>query len=275
MKKLILTILFLYQIVGYAQDITYQGINFKTKVDTAIKVLNMATFHFGYTPDANTTEFDEHNKENIQQAHDIAKKIAEFKPTVIIVEQLPQYNKELKDAYNSYIKNPTKKYENPTEIELIAFEIGRLSNCKKIYGIDYKENYNYNIGNSIPSINDQSLLKWYYTNASVFDKKFMNTQPSLLDLFKLNNHPLYLDFLLNANADLLTHISSKDKHEGADEAAKYYHRNLVMYSNLNQISLTKEDRVFILMGGSHTAFFRDWLKRSPKFKLIDIYDYLK
>ena len=275
MKKLFLLLAFLYQLAGKAQEINYQNLKFKTKVDTAIKVLNMATFHFGNTPDAHTTDFDENNHDNIKQTHEIAKKIALFKPNVIIVEYLPEYNTHLQNEYENYILNPKMKFDNPTEIELLAYEIGRLSNCKKIYGIDYKEGYQYNIGNFVPSLYDQHIINWYYNYTFAKDNEFMNAKPSLLQILKMNNQPFYLDMLLNINADLLTHYSSKGKSEGADQAAKYYHRNLVMYSNLNQIKLTKEDRVFILMGGSHTAFFRDWLKRSPKFELVDIFKYLK
>jgi hypothetical protein len=94
-------------------------------------------------------------------------------------------------------------------------------------------------------------------------------------LFKLNNHPQYLESLINLNADMLTYVSTKGKSEGADEAAKFYHRNLVMFSNLNQIPIDKNDRIFILIGGAHTAFFIDFLKRSPKYKLKNTFDYLK
>ncbi len=39
--------------------------------------------------------------------------------------------------------------------------------------------------------------------------------------------------------------------------------------------MTKDDRIFILMGGTHTAFFMDFLKRSPKFQLENTFNYLK
>ena len=94
-------------------------------------------------------------------------------------------------------------------------------------------------------------------------------------IYSKNNHPQYLESLINFNADLLTYISSKGNSEGADEAAKFYHRNLVMFSNLNQIPLEKNDRVFILMGGTHTAFFNSWLKRSPKYKTVEVNSFLK
>ena len=62
---------------------------------------------------------------------------------------------------------------------------------------------------------------------------------------------------------------------GADEAAKYYQRNLRMYSNLNRIELNQDDRVFILMGASHTAFFRDFMSRNPKYKMVNTFKYLR
>lgn len=55
-----------------------------TRFDSAIAVLNMGTFHMGFTTDANKTEFDEHNADNVKQVHAIAKMIADFKPTVIL-----------------------------------------------------------------------------------------------------------------------------------------------------------------------------------------------
>ena len=100
-----------------------------------IKVLNFGTFHMGYTSDANKTEFDERDEKNRKAVHEIAKKLAEFKPTVLIVERVPEKNEELQKEYAEYLKDPEKIYKNPTEIELLAFELGRLSKASRIYGI--------------------------------------------------------------------------------------------------------------------------------------------
>jgi len=97
----------------------------------------------------------------------------------------------------------------------------------------------------------------------------------LFDKLKSINHDRTLDFLITVNADMLTHAGTDNGFEGADEAAKYYQRNLRMYSNLNRIKLNEEDRVFILMGASHTAFFRDFISRSPKYEMVNSFDYLK
>jgi hypothetical protein len=66
----------------------------------------------------------------------------------------------------------------------------------------------------------------------------------------------------------------EDGFEGADNAAIFYHRNMKIYSNLNRINMDKDDRVFILMGGAHTAFLREFIKRSPKFEMVNTLEYL-
>ena len=242
-----------------------------------IPILNFGTFHMGFTPDANKTAFDEHDKEHQRAVHEIAQKLAAFQPTVILVETEPEYDEELQAAYQKYLDDPAMFFENPSEIELLAFELGRLSGTKRIYGIDHQMGYNYNIGNEIDNQIDPTWHDKYYENPLQFYPQVNVNEDSLslLDKLKQKNHDQYLDFLITVNADMLTHAGSEKGFEGADEAAKYYQRNLRMYSNLNRIELDEKDRVFILMGASHTAFFRDFISRSPKYEMVNTFKYLK
>ena len=252
-----------------------QELNEPVKFENTVKVLNMGTFHMGYTPDATSTEFDEHDQENIDRVHQIAQSIAEFKPTLIIVETLPDDNEDLQNDYKDYQHNPEMKFKNPSEVELLAFEVGRLAKTKRIYGIDYKEGYNYRIAEQINNNYGFETYRKYFAVLDSLQKQYPEEGMSVLRKLQMSNNPRYKDMLLNINADILTHISTEGNAEGADEAAKMYHRNLVMYSNLNQIELEEDDRVFILMGATHTAFFDMWLKRSPKYEVINTNNYLK
>ncbi|NHQ79954.1 hypothetical protein HAV25_20065, partial [Elizabethkingia miricola] len=93
----------------------------------AIPVLNVATFHMGETSDANSTEFDENDKKNQIEIKKLAKLLAEFKPTIIVIESLPKYDSIRQSSYSDYLQNPNKKFKNPDERELLAYEVGRLS----------------------------------------------------------------------------------------------------------------------------------------------------
>ena len=268
--------LFIFIFLTVLSTVSAQTPIFKDKFDQTIKVLNFGTFHMGYTDDATSVDFDENDSNNRADVHKIAQLLAEFKPTVIIVETPPSYNSTLQKAYQEYLLNPKMKIKDPNEVELLAFELGRLTNTQRIYGIDHKMGYNYGIGYELAKkkMNDQTYEK-YGVMIQREEKKLNYDNLSLLDKLKVENHPQYLDFLLNINADMLTYVSTKENFEGADEAAKFYHRNLRMYSNLNQLDLQATDRVFILMGAAHTAFFNDFMKRSPKYELVSPFLFLK
>ncbi len=241
-----------------------------------VQVLNFATFHMGQTSDASSTEFDENDQKNQKDAKAIAAMISAFKPTIVCVEVPWEKSQELRETYKAYLSNP-----EPTtyygEVGLVAFEVGRLSGLSNIYGIDHKMGYNYNIGREIENSIDPTTFNSYFEDPfkSNPELTYKLDSLSLLEKLKMMNHPKFLDFLINVNADILAYVGSKEGFEGADEAAKYYHRNLRIYSNLNRIPMTVNDRVFILSGGSHTAFLNEFLNRSPKYETVDVFDYLK
>ena len=257
-----------------------QSILLKTNLngdDDKIEILNFGSFHMGLTIDANKVEFDENDKKNQLAIHEIARKLSLFKPTVIIVERPPEYDLKLQGEYNEYLLNPQMKFKNPSEIELLGYEVGRISGVKRIYGIDHKMSYNYSIGTKIVNSIDSLWHNKYYKDPLKYYPKVNIDQKNLnlLEKLKITNDNLYLDFNIEANAEMLSHVGSEKGFEGADEATKYYQRNIRMYSNLNRLNLTSKDRVFILMGASHTAYLRDFISRSPKYKMVNTFNYLK
>jgi hypothetical protein len=50
-----------------------------------IKVLNFGTFHFGYTSNANKTDFDKEDENSQKEIRAISKMIAQFRPTIILL----------------------------------------------------------------------------------------------------------------------------------------------------------------------------------------------
>jgi len=251
-----------------------------------IKVLNFGTFHFGNTSDANKTEFDEENRELQNEVREISKMIAEFQPTIICVEELPQDNEQLNILYQDFLKNSSVLNTKHGETSMIAFDVARLNNVEKIYGIDNKMGYNYGLGdyiennpdleNSIDSKTYLQLTNYPFKDYPEIVKRKKNYDAlSVLEKLKLLNEDVYLDHLMNLNADKLLYVGIEDGFQGADNAAIFYQRNMRIYSNLNRIKMNENDRVFILMGAAHTAFLRNFIKISPKFVMVETLDYLK
>ncbi len=277
MTKLVLNALFLLTILsGYGQD-QNKNEDPSEKDLLRIPVLNLATFHMRPTPDENSVEFDNSDKEAMMETRQISRLLAKFKPTVICVEIEPSENGKLNRAYNKFVTDSISDKIYAGEINLLAFEIGRLCKVDSIYGINHKMNYDYNINDKITNTLDPITFDGYNENPllSALNKVAQLNDMNTLNKLRTINEEDFLDFLIIENADMLTHVGSKNNFEGADEAAKFYQRNLRMYSNLNRIPVTSRDRILIIMGGSHTAFFREFLKRSPKYQLANIDEYLR
>ncbi len=246
------------------------------KGDEKIKVLNFATFHMGATSDARKVEFDKENKKNQQDAKQIASLISQFKPTVICVEVPLEKNEQLNKKYADYLRSEeVSTYYG--EVGLVAFQVAKMNNIDTLYGIDHKLSYNYNIHEMVKNAIDSVTYNNFKSDPfrSIPDLNIFEEGLSLMEKLSRMNHPKFLDFLIHINADILAFVGSEEGYEGADEAAKYYQRNLRIYANLNRLPLKTDDRVFILSGGSHTAFLNQFMKRSTKYEVVDTFDYLK
>ncbi|BDD11233.1 hypothetical protein FUAX_36650 [Fulvitalea axinellae] len=267
---------------GDTKAVTKAEVPAKTKLEIQkpksdkVQVMNFGTFHMGYTPDATTVDFDEHNAKNQTEVRTLVKSLAAFKPTVICVEVIPENEAQLNEAYQKFLSSG-ELGEYVDENGLVAFELGKLAGVKKIYAIDHKMGYNYRIASDLDQ--DKVGKAGVANYEAYYPQYFKKAQESGYDTLsvteklRLSNTQEALDFYLTINADQLTHFKTDGKFEGADEAAKYYKRNLRMFANFNQVPVTKNDRIFILMGASHTAFFQDFLRRSPVYETVNPLDY--
>jgi len=240
-----------------------------------IEVLNFATFHMTHTSDAHRVNFDEKDAYRKKETLHIAQLLAEFKPTIICVELPPAKNEALRMDYSNFMKTPAYSPKFAGEIALIAYEVGKLQGVKQIYGIDEQETaaYNYAIAQELNNPVDSITAKKY--NLQIQQEFAGLEKLSTLEKLQFFNRKETLQKLINLNADILTYSSTKGNFEGADEASKFYRRNLRIFSNINQIPVTEKDRIFIIMGATHSAFLEEFIQRSPKYKSVSVASYLK
>ena len=241
-----------------------------------IQVLNFATFHMGSTSDAHSTEFDEEDEQNQIEARAVAERLADFEPTIVCVEVPRERNAELAEAYEAFLERPDEASTYYGEVGLVAFVVAYYADLDRLYGIDHKLSYNYRIAEQVDNAIDPATLADFSEDPfrSWPELRVDEDALSLRDKLRHFNKPAFLDFLITVNADMLALAGTEEGFEGADEAAKYYQRNLRIYSNLNRIPMTPDDRVLIISGGSHTAFLREFMQRSPKFEMVETAKYL-
>ena len=95
---LLLTLFSCSEKISYSKKKIYQN-----KFEDAVPVLNIATFHMGETSDASSTAFDEKDTKNQKDIRALAKKLAAFKPTIIVIEDRPKNDSARMADYLAYL----------------------------------------------------------------------------------------------------------------------------------------------------------------------------
>ncbi|MEY8781907.1 DUF5694 domain-containing protein [Allomuricauda sp. XS_ASV26] len=242
--------------------------NSETEINGKIRVLNFGTAHLSQTSDANSSQIDLNDPNEKADLKKLVKKIVEFKPTIICLELEPKNNDYIASTYSEYVKDQTKRLNYSDELNSIGLEVARLSGTNRIYGIDSQTGFNYpslvEIANKKVADSlyiSQVMNNYKRVNALKFKEQFrtINTREYKMETFDLYN------FLATQH--------TTGNQEGVDEITKFYQRNLKMFSNFNDIEMTENDRVFILLGATHTAYFDIFLENSPKFQLENPNEY--
>ncbi|SIR18008.1 DUF5694 domain-containing protein [Maribacter ulvicola] len=227
-----------------------------------IRVLNFGTAHLSHTSDANSSMINLKDPKELEDLKKMVKKIAEFRPTVILLELEPKNNQYIKETYEKYKVDQTHRLNYSDELNSIGLEVGRLSKTERIYGIDSQIGFDY--PSLIELANQNKTDSLFVTKMMGYYKKLnslklkeqfieMNTKQSKMKTFNFYN------FLATQH--------SENNYEGAKVISEFYERNLRMYSNLNDLQLTKNDRIFILAGATHTAYLDIFIGNSDKFQL--------
>lgn len=242
--------------------------NSETEINGKIRVLNFGTAHLSQTSDANSSQIDLNDPNEKADLKKLVEKIVEFKPTIICLELEPKNNDYIASTYLEYVKDQTKRLNYSDELNSIGLEVARLSGTNRIYGIDSQTSFNYpslvEIANKKVADSlyiSQVMNNYKRVNALKFREQFrtINTREYKMETFDLYN------FLATQH--------TTGNQEGVDEITKFYQRNLKMFSNFNDIEMTENDRVFILLGATHTAYFDIFLENSPKFQLENPNEY--
>lgn len=243
------------------------------------QVLLLSTFHMGETNDQHQLKLDLSSPKRKEELRQINRSLASFQPTHICVEVSAHNQKALEDDYAKYRKaRNTYRPAFDGEISLLAYEIGRHCDLSTLYGINALLEYDYaaitKLAESLRMYRFQSDLDGSITELLTTSHSIAQ-HGTLAELLQYYNSPLMMDTLININADLLTYVNRPDTYEGADTAAAYYQRNLRIFANLHRLDLQPTDRALIIMGGSHIAFLRQFIRRSHRYEEIPVLPFLK
>jgi len=243
------------------------------------KVLVLGVFHFEY-PGLDVKKVPDEDKIDVlvgnrkKEVREVLEYIKRFKPTKIAIEATESFNATIAlRAYQDGIFSiDTSARDERYQIAMrLADElqldtiyavdasslIGELRNKSPDYIKSLSEDYDY-------VSTDESEKKkqaWY-----AYKDDILNNM-TILEYFKYINSPSVHHAMYGT---YLQGDFKLDNYRGADNLSiNWYNRNLRIFRNIQEITESSEDRIFVLYGNAHAAIFRQLLTYSPDYEFIE------
>jgi hypothetical protein len=239
------------------------------------EVLLFGVFHFA-NPGRDVVRVDQidvSTPESQAYLEALAERICRFKPTIILLEFDRARESEMQRQLANYRSDGVGPGVN--ENYQIGFRVAKACGVDRLHGFDESE-----VG-----WNPEPLFEYLPNSApdalEAFNNEIARLQAadakahrelSLRELLIRANDPE--QDRMNKDLYLLTNSAGAGSgFEGADATARWWHRNIRMYANIQRYATTGE-RVLVVAGQGHTAILRDFLQIDGRIAARDIHAYL-
>lgn len=210
------------------------------------------------------------------QLERFAEKLSAIAPTKIAVE-FPAVQQDILDNFYSLFSKTRlcehisfghcERYGKDTEftsvneIVQVGFRLASLLEHKRVYGADEDIELPDDLAEKcLPYVKDKLDRLWEYYN-----KTLAETDGSIPDMYRIHNSPEYIS--LDHGIYMALNKLNFGGYEGSDIVAKWYERNLKIFSNLQNIC-EDGDRLLLLIGSAHIKILQELADSDPELSLI-------
>ncbi|OED44005.1 hypothetical protein AB832_02305, partial [Flavobacteriaceae bacterium (ex Bugula neritina AB1)] len=184
--------------------------------------------------------------------------------------------------YQGYIKDSFDIDTKASETFQIGFKLAKRLEHRRIYCSDASAKW-FGVELDWDTYDDVAYLKskgqfkkvYRYDYEAFYElEDSLKTTQTLLEHLQMINH---IDYQLKGHQIYLTSIleGAGDNYLGADNTARWYRRNLRIFSNTYDITdFDKEERLLLIYGVGHVWQLRQFFKDSPDYEYIEANSYL-
>lgn len=224
--------------------------------------------------------------ERQKQISQLVNSLVQFKPTKIVIEASPQKQSYWDSLYHSYNtgKPILGKYRNEADETIqLAFKLAKLMKLEKVYPVDAQP-FRFKLSHADSILTYEKYKDQSDDSLTYWDNKY--DEESLHEDSLKFNLPLQ-KFLLYLNSPekearsigrwlITTKRGTNSEPIGADGfIVRYFNRNVRIYSNVQRIVTSNNDRILVIYGATHMYMLKQLFSASPEFDLKDITSYLK
>lgn len=290
MKKILILVLIISTLYSCQNNKTANSdiADAKNQINTEqIQVLTLGTFHFAFPNlDVEITEDDDQidvlDAKYQKEIELIVDKLAKFKPTKIVIEREPGYQKMYDSLYQSYLNNNYKL--GRSEEQQIGFRLAKRMGLKNLYCTDaWGEHYEdvNNLMDGKDSIEMQKFEDSFYNHPDSLLKSYRNekhlfkTQGIIAELKRLNTDSELSKSLGDYLIGVFKYETPGNKQFGVDfTSGWWFNRNLRIFRNIQRIDAKPEDRILVIYGAGHMNLLNVFFEASPEYQLLHVNDYL-
>jgi len=238
------------------------------------RVLVLGTFHFA-NPGLDVVQHEVADVLSPVRQAQIAELVAalgRFAPTRIAVEQLPSTQPRLDSLYRSYLDGRHVLSRNETQ--QLGFRLAAMHRLARVDPFDHPGEFPFGEVMGYAADNDptfvaevEATIAWIAAESTRQQREM--TLAEILrganDPAKLrDDHAMYMRF---------ARVGAGDTQVGATLLARWYERNIRMFSNLQQIAGPGE-RVLVIVGSGHAPILRELIRSDSAMELEDPMLYL-
>jgi hypothetical protein len=202
----------------------------------------------------------------------VVEALLRFRPTRVAVEHLPGTAPQLDSLFSAFLAGTHTLQRDETQ--QIGFRVARALGLDRVHPIDHRGEFPFGAVMAYAQENDPAFVAEVQAQlgriaAEANRQQRENTVGEILrnanDPAQLaDDHAAYLRF---------ARVGAGDTQVGAELLARWYERNIRIFSNLQTVA-RPGDRVLVLIGSGHAPILRELIRFDHGMRLVEPAEYL-
>lgn len=239
-------------------------------------VMILGTFHFqgSATDGVSVTMGDMLSPQRQAEIQEVVDRLADFRPTQIMIEATPEHAEHLNATYRDYVAGKHDLTAN--EIQQLGMRLAKRLGHEKLYAVDYHQGMDFErMMKAGQEAGQQDILQWFQKTIADVEQSLANAQSpdkTVLDALRFHNGPWAHD---SNNLYLqLAVLGGAENPAGAEVIGSWYERNLHIYANIARAVEGPDARVLVIYGSGHLPLLSDFFEENPNYELVSALDAL-
>ena len=202
----------------------------------------------------------------------VVEAIARFRPTRIAIEVRADRAARVDSQYAAY--RAGRHTLSRSEVQQLGFRLAERFDHPRLYAVDHGGDFPFGAVMQYAQGHDPAFVqRVQQTTAEMTAESNRNQQQKTIgEILRLENDPARIR-KGHAMYTEIARVGAGDTYVGADLLAKWYERNIRIFSDVQGIA-RPGDRILMIFGAGHAAILRELIASDPRLELIEATEYL-